>query len=201
MSKDMTLQEMTTGQIAKAVANYRAMLEKHAGNFPSDAVQVVLGDPDFAAQQFTLFRERVEARSGIIVRDFVVDLNLVGMVAINATGRAKYLNNRVVAKMPRATVPNGKLHFFQIGRYTPAGEVEAEYSKRGLVAVDPHTLAAFNAANPEFADECPNGTQWKDTDGDFCYATFDRWLDKRDVYVDQNDNDWSDGWWFAGVSK
>lgn len=201
MSTDVTLQEMTKGQINKAMGNYHAMLMKHAPNFPADAVQAVLGDPDFAAAQFGLFRERVEARSGMIVHDFAVDLTLVGMAAINATGRTKYVNDHVVETMPRATVPNGKLHFFQTGRYTPAAEVEAEYSKRGLVAVDPHTLAAFNAANPEFADERPNSTQWKDADGGFCYAGFSRWLGGRRVHVDRGDDDWSGFWWFAGVGK
>ena len=31
-----------------------------------------------------------------------------------------------------------------------------------------------------------------------CYATFNRWNDKRNVNVDRNDNDWNDNWWFAG---
>ena len=201
MSKDMTLQAMTTGQIAKAVANFRAMLEKYAGDFPSDAVQTVLGDSDFATAQFSLFREQVELRSGIIVRDFTVDLTLVGMAAIEATGRAKYVNADVVASMPGATAPEGKLHFFQTGRYTPVAEVKAEYSKRGLVAVDPHILCAFNAANPEFTDERRNGTQWKDAKGDFCCAAFRRCGDGRFVSVDRSDDGWSVGWWFAGVGK
>lgn len=201
MSKDMTLQEMTDGQISKAVANYRAMLEKYAGNFPVDAVQAVLGDRDFAAQQFALFRDRVEARSGIIIREFTVCFRLVGMAAIEATGRAKYVHANVVASMPGPTAPEGKLHFFQTGRYTPAAEVEAEYSKRGLVAVDPHTLCAFNAANPEFANERPNVTQWKDAKGDFCYASFFGWDGGRVVYVDLSDDGWYDYWWFAGVGK
>lgn len=139
--------------------------------------------------------------TNILVRDFTVDLNLVGMAAINATGRVKYVNDRVVANMPRATVSEGKLHFFQTGRYTTVAQVEAEYSKRGLVAVDPHTLCAFNAANPEFADERPNGTQWKDANGDFRYATFSRWNGERSVDVLRSDRGWNDGWWFAGVGK
>jgi hypothetical protein len=192
---------MTPKQVNKFIGNIRAMLEKHALNFPSDAVQAVLGDPDFAAQQFTLFRERVEARSGVIVRDFSVDLSLVGMDAVNATGRAFYGDKNVVANMPRATLPEGKLQFFQTGRYTPVGEVDAEYAKRGLRPVDPHTLCAFNAANPEFADTHPNGTQWKDIKGNFCCACFDRSSGERGVFVLQFDVVWGDDWWFAGVGK
>lgn len=32
-----------------------------------------------------------------------------------------------------------------------------------------------------------------------CYATFNRWNDKRNVNVNRNDNDWNDNWWFAGL--
>ena len=31
------------------------------------------------------------------------------------------------------------------------------------------------------------------------YAYFNRWNGKRKVNVNQNDNDWNDNWWFAGV--
>lgn len=177
------------------------MLEKHTDNFPSDAVQTVLGDPDFAAEQFKIFRDRVEARSGIIVRHFVVDLSLVGMAAIEATGRAKYVNADMVASMPGATAPEGKLHFFQPGYYTTAEKVEAEYSKRSLVAVDPTTLCAFNAANPEFADTYPNGTRWKNADRDFCCVCFYRRDGERRVAVYPFGPAWFGDYWLAGVGK
>ncbi len=196
MSKDMTLQ-----QIDKAVGNYRAMLVKHTDSFPADAVQSVLGDRNFAAEQFRLFRARVEACSGIIIRDFTVDLNLVGMRAISATGCVKHVNEHVAETMPRATVSEGKLYFFQIGRATPADKVEAGYAKRGLIPVDPHTLCAFNAANQEFADTHHNGTQWKDENANICRMGFGRWSGMRRVYVGRNGYGWDDGWWFAGVSK
>lgn len=201
MSTDMTPQEMTVRQITKVVANYRAMLEKHADNFPSDAVQAVLGNPDFAADQFNLFRERVEAQSGIITRDFTVDLSLVGMDAINATGRKFYGSKDVANSMPRATVANGMLHFFQTGRYTPVGELPQEANKRGLILVDPHSLSGFVSANQDFVDTHPVGTQWLDANGNVCYASFNRWNGERFAYVNQSDDDWLDYWWFAGVGK
>lgn len=202
---------MTLPQINKCVGNIRAMLEKHADNFPSDAVQAVLGDPDFAAEQFKIFRERVESRSGIIVRDFVADLSLVGMVAIDATGRRKFVDDCVVMAMPRAVVPGGKICFFGSGSKatTSFDEVEAGYSKRGLVAVDPHTLTAFNAANPGFADTYPNSTLWRNADDYPCSMSFGsgsmglRGSGGRYVKVGmRNDNSyWTSGNWFAGVSK
>ena len=30
-----------------------------------------------------------------------------------------------------------------------------------------------------------------------CYATFNRWNGKRNVNVNQNDDDWNDDWWFS----
>lgn len=192
---------MTPRQINKAVGNYRALLEKYSGYFPSDTVQAVLGNSDFAAAQFNLFRERVEAQSGLLIREVVVDLSLIGMAAIDATKSIKYIIESVVTSMPRATAATNRLHFFQTGRYTSVAELEAEADKRGLTLVDPHTLAAFNAANPEFADTRPNVTQWKDQKGNFCYALFYGSRGERRVRVYRHDHGWDHGWWFAGVSK
>ena len=33
------------------------------------------------------------------------------------------------------------------------------------------------------------------------FATFNRWNDKRNVNVNENDNDWNAFWWFAGLRK
>ena len=41
--------------------------------------------------------------------------------------------------------------------------------------------------------------QWNRRYSIQCYATFNRWNDKRKVNVNRNDNDWNDNWWFAGV--
>lgn len=59
----MTPSKMTKGQIDKAVANYRAMLEKHSDDFNSEAVQTVLGQSELAEEQFGIFRKRVEVFS------------------------------------------------------------------------------------------------------------------------------------------
>lgn len=198
----MTPQEMTAGQVAKAVSNYRTMLEKHGPDFPSDAVQAVLGDPGFAEAQLQLLRARVEMRTGILTRDVLIDLSLVGMQAINATGRKQYANKAVVATMPHAQNTQAKIHFFNGGRYLPVGEVQAEVEKRGFKSlVDPHTLAAFNTANPEFADTHPNCTQWVGVDGKFCYEAVDRWNDERDVSVSRHDVAWDGSWWFAALGE
>ena len=165
---------ITSGQIEKPVVDYSATLK--------------------------MLSKLVEARSSIIVHDFVVDLNLVYMDAINATGRQFYGWKKGVMTMPRATVTIGKLYFFQTACDTRTQEVGAEFVKRGLIPVDPHTLCAFNAADKEFAKTHPNGTQWRDSelDGVLC-AGFTEHGNERRVRVDFNGNGWDQGWWLVGV--
>lgn len=76
MAKTVTpsVTETTTpGQIDKAVANYRAMLEKHAGEFQAEAVQTVLGMKGLAGEMFGLFRKRIETISNMIIRHVTTD--------------------------------------------------------------------------------------------------------------------------------
>ena len=138
----------------------------------------------------------------IVTRDYTCDPALIGMDAINATGRSKYVTNSVVEAMPRATFESGQSHFFRVGKTMKVRQPAIEAAKRGLRLVDPHTLAAFNAANPEFADTHPNATEWDGKNGNACCAAFGRWSDdERSVLVFQNDDDCRDGWWFAGFSE
>lgn len=141
---------------------------------------------------------RIDVLPRIIILPFVVDPALVGMAAIDATGRVKNVDERVVEAMPRATVATGQIHFFNVGWELAAGELPSVAARLGLHLVDPHTLAAFNAANPGFAYTRPNTTEWVNEAGEPCYATFTRWLDNRTVYVGQIKVR-GDHWWFAGV--
>jgi hypothetical protein len=159
----------------------------------------------------------------LIARPFTCDLMVTGMAAIDATGREKYVSYSVVAAMPCATAANGTLYFFRVKRELKVCQPAVEATKLGLRLADPHTLAAFNKANPEFADTHPNATEWLDENGIACYAAFrtdsnaTEWLDengiayhavfrrwdgdRRHVSIFQNDNDWHDYWWFAAVSE
>ncbi|MFI5260554.1 MAG: hypothetical protein ACHQU0_02050 [Candidatus Paceibacteria bacterium] len=193
---------MTDGQIDKAVATYRAMLTKHRSELGSDAVQHALGQPEYVAAQVAVLRERVEAVSDLIVRHVVVNRTRTPMEAINATGRTKYCNDDVVASMPQGEGDEADVIFFKLGRDISNADLDREYDLRDLKPADPYSLAAVNEADPAFADERPNGTQWKDADGKYCYAAFGRWLDgERCVDVFRSDNDWNDSWCFAGVRK
>ncbi len=207
MTTFMTPSKTTTaGQIDKAVANYRALLEKHSGDFNADAVQMVLGQSELAGEQFAVFRRRMEAASNLIVRTAKVNRNRSQQEAIEATGRAQYTDPKVVDAMPKGEGDETEVVFFkpdlsQRNGFIPDDDLDKEYELRGLKPADPISVAAVNEADPAFADEKPHGTHWKDAEGNCCYAAFRRWYDVRRVSVSRDDDDWSDYWWFAGVRR
>ena len=184
----------TQGQIDKAVANYRALLEKRAPEFESAAVQTVLGQPEFAEAQFALFRERVESASEIIIRRVKVDRSRSRQKVIDATGRKQYIDKDVLATMPTGEGDKVDVWFVPTKRHIPAAEVPAFLARYGLVP-DPRAQAAVNKADPAFADKVPNGTQW----GDNCCLAFGRWNDERRVRCDRFDYGWYGDWFLCGV--
>ncbi len=195
---------MTAGQITRAVDRFRAMLEKHAGEFDAKAVQVVLGQPEFTDEVFEVFHRRVETISRRVIRTAKVNRGRSQQEAIEATGRAQYTDRKVVDAMPKGEGDEVEVVFFkpdlsQRNGFISDDDLEKEFELRGLKPADPISVAAVNEADPAFADEKPHGTHWKDAKGNWCYATFGRWGDRRGVRVDRHGNDWSDRWWFAGV--
>ncbi|HXF43908.1 MAG TPA: hypothetical protein VNK70_00285 [Candidatus Paceibacterota bacterium] len=193
-------QKMTDGQIENVVARLRDALRKHREEFGSEPVQKVLGTDNLGMRLLEPFRQLVEAVSNLIIRRVKVDRSRTPQEALDATGRKQYTNRSVVAAMPRGEGEEVEVIFFNLGRYVSDNDLEKEYELRGLMPADPYSLAAVNGADPAFADERPNGTHWKDADGRWCYAAFDRhWDDGRRVRVNRDGRDWSDDWWFAGL--
>ena len=66
----------TDGQIVKAVATYRALLEKHRQEFDSEAAQTVLGQAELASEMLAVVRKRVEAVMNPVLRPLARDLVL-----------------------------------------------------------------------------------------------------------------------------
>lgn len=207
MTTIMTPSKMTTaGQIDKAVANYRALLEKHSRDFNTDAVQTVLGQSELAGEQFAVFRRRVETVSNLIVRTVKVNRSRSQQEAIEATGCAQYTDRKVVDAMPKGEGDEVEVVFFKPDLSNRNGHIsdddlEKEFDLRGLKPADPISVAAVNEADPAFADDKPHSTHWKDAKGDWCCATFDRWGGKRKVNVHRRGSGWCGIWWFAGVRK
>ncbi len=213
MNKTMTpsaeSETVTADQINKAVGNFRALLEKHCPEFNKDAVQQALGSKELVPDMFAVFRGYVERFVNMIVRLVSVNRSLTPEQALTATGRKQYTDKDVVAAMPKGTGGEAKVVFFKPDAYAynengwiSDDDLEKQYLLRGLKPADPYSLAKVNEDDPEFADERPNATHWKDSSGKWCYAAFIRWSgDGRVVGVRRDDHDWLDFWWFAGLAS
>ncbi len=196
----------TTGQIDKAVANYRALLEKHSGEFNTEAVQLVLGQPELIREQLAVFHRRVEAVSNLIVRRATVNRNRTQQESLDATGRKQYTDREVVDSMPKGEGEEVEVVFFkpdlsERNGYISDDDLEKAFELRGLKPADPISIAAVNEADPAFADENPHGTHWKNADGKRCFATFICWRGERRVGVSRHGRGWDARWWFAGLRK
>lgn len=204
---------ITGPQIDKAVGLYRALLVKHASELASGSVQLVLGDPGLAGEMLSVFRRRVEEAKvreivcrRVIVRRVRVDRTLTPMQAIAATGRNKYVDDKIVATMPTGDGGEVDFHFFQPEpeEWTRPGFMSdddlAKALKKRRLKSDPRAQAKVNEDDPAFADDHPNGTHWKDGDH-YNFAAFRGWDDERRVDVVRRSGGWSDGWWFGGVPE
>ena len=198
---------MTQRQINKAVDNYRALLEKHVPEFESAAVQIVLGQSEFAEAQLALFRERVEAITGCIiapngvvmpkgtiVRRVRIDGTRTPQVAIGATGRTQYVDQDVLATMPSSESGEMNVYFVPTRKYVPVNEAGVFLAQFGLV-FNPRAQAAANEGDPGLADTVPNGTQWDKN----CCLAFGRWGGGRGVGCRRGDGGWDGGWFLSGV--
>lgn len=135
--------------------------------------------------------------SDIITRSATVDRTLTQIEALKATQRKQHVNKDVVSTMPVCTSNSVEMNFVNLGRDVTCNELNKELEKLGFeLIVDPQGLAAINEADPSFADEHPNGTLWKDQDGNFCCAIFRRLHGERYVRVQQYNGEWYDYWWF-----
>ena len=200
---------ITKGQVAKFDELWTAALRK--SEIPSNLVQEVLKTHGgtIAHEFVAIVRERAEAISNTIVRKVKVNRARQPQAAISATGRTFGGDGDVVATMPRGEGDEAEVVFFKPDddEYTRPGsmsddDLEKCLARRSLVAAPPDDVAAVNEDDPSFADKYPNCTHWKNADGEWCYAAFNRWYGERDVSVRRHDVfDWVDYWWFAGRRK
>lgn len=195
MILDVTSQK-TKQAIDKAVASFRAMLEKHRPEFPYQAFLRAIDSPGFESEQLALLLRFVVGETEMVVRPFKLDRTKTREQMISALGRKEYVDAGVLARMPTDGPDEGVMYFFRANRIVPVAEQPAELAKYGLV---PHYLAQIqvNIDDPSFADSHPNGMQWEMNS----YATFDLWNGERGVYARWSRYVWGDRWWFAGVGK
>ena len=197
-----TIETITKGQAGRIADRFMEHCYKNPASLPKDAVQQVLEDEgdQLTQEMFEALRKRVEACSGMIVRHAKVNRKQSPVQVIDATGRVKYVNDDVLANMPGEGAEEVDMYFFKLGKYVAVDELDREYERRGLTP-DPYAQAQVNADDHAFADEHPNGGQWRDSKGRACYIAFSLSGDERRVRVDRNDDGWGDYWWFGGVRK
>lgn len=133
---------------------------------------------------------------GMLVRPFKLNRTKTRTWMIHALGRVEYVDYDILATMPTDGPNEGEMYFFLLKKFTPVSKLSSEFTKRGLV---PHYMAQIqvNINDPAFADEHPNGMQWRK---DYCVA-FSRWDGERGVNVSCHNSVWSNFWWFGGVPK
>ncbi len=201
MAKTMITSPMTDEQIDQAVAVMRAKLRKHRHEVPSDSVQHVFGQKGWDGW-YEYWRPRVEAVSTMIIRRVTLDPSRSLQDLLDATGRKQYKDRAVVDAAPRGEGTERLIGVFTLNLsksngFISAANLDKEFDLRNMDG-DPYGLAQLIIDDPNFADERPCGTQWRDANGNFCYGTFSRWDGGRDVGVHRRDIGWGDGWSFAG---
>jgi hypothetical protein len=194
---------MTNEQLNKLLETLRPYVQKNGKSFSSATVQLVLESKGLAKACFEPFRALVEAQAEMFTRTVTVNRVPSSLAAFESiTSHKKFLNETVVTGMPLGTEEEVTLHFFPIKKQMTCTEYAAALESHGLKP-DPMAQAAFNQANPSFADKCPNGTQWQNEAGKFCCALWSGWHGYRSVDVDvfERSLDWNDYWFACGVSK
>ncbi|MFA6588515.1 MAG: hypothetical protein WCT08_05610 [Patescibacteria group bacterium] len=190
---------ITLGQRAKIQELIDAVLRK--SGLPSKFVQQVImfHGADIAKEFVELLRERVELFSNMIIRRAVVDRSRSPWQVLDATGREQNTEHTVVIDMPKGKGEKVVVYFFKVGRQLSNEALAEEYARRDLVPADVYSLAQVNIDDPDFAAKYPNGVQWNDKDGKWCWIRFALWPSGRHVSVSRLSTSWNSDEWFAGV--
>ena len=193
---------MTDGQIDKLRDLFVAVLNKHRSEFGSEPTQLVIGNKNLPPALLKVVREYVEKESNTVVRHVTVNRDEAPQFIYGIKNRRQYVDDSALITMPSIGTGTEEVDvvFFQLRSYVSVDELDREYEARGLKP-DPYAQGQVNIDDPSFADQYPNGSQWRDQNGKACCATFYRWHDGRDVLVRRSDDDWYGCWWFAGVRK
>ena len=144
----------------------------------------------FLRGEYVLTEIAVAVAAALLTCNIDVNRNRSPKDTIIATGRVPYINWEVIATMP---VCEGGFSaaFIPVGHEVKFDDLDDTLKELGWELIrDPIGLANLLASDPSFADKHPIATQWKDADGKWCYATFDRWASELRVSVDRNDDNW-----------
>ncbi len=179
-----------------------------------DVMQGWIGNPKGLQEVLRdgLCPPEIQAVDTMIVRRVRVDRIQSSEDALLATSSPKwYVNRKVIATMPVGVGEWVDVYTFKpspefYGRgflndgFITSEAVEQQFELRGLKP-DPRAVAAMNEADHSFAANRFNGTQWRDSDGNFCCLSFEGRGSKRTLRLHRNNEGWYEFAWLSGVRK
>lgn len=202
-----TARTMDPEQAEKLVAQFREYLTSYAAHITHDVARIALGTKGFMPEMFKTFQVLAQSQESTIILEAEVNLKLTFQEALRETRRKITLEEPPIDGIPRGTSERVSVHFFKPGRVIDGLDVLEEYKLRGLVPVDPFSLAAIFRLRNEYGEHSgfirfsKIATPWTDPKGDLCYEVFDYWGEEYWVVVRRNNLRWSDDYWFAGVPE
>lgn len=191
-------------QIGKVQDLFGAELVK--ANHPKNAFQMMLEKrgKDLAGELAAVVAKFVAMVANLVVRVVTgIRRDRTPREALEATGRQLYVNDDVVASMPKGEGEFAELAYYKPDRYFSSNQAALDgLAEDGWEPVDdPVAVIADMEANPAFADDRPVAVLWKDAQGRICWMVFLRWYDERHVGVYRYDSAWDERWWFAVCPK
>jgi len=203
-SHDPSTKPVAHGQIGKFFAQLRLQLQKLSLKSKLFEEARKRYGKEMAAECAAVVQKYVDMVSNTIVHYVSVDRARSTLDALKACGRVLYVNEEVAATAPRGTGKKAKMTYFTprpecyVNGVLSCQKLDEEYKFHRLV-VDLQAQADDNAEKPEFTDTKRNACQWKDKDGNWCYAAFRRWRGEPLVNVYRLAYGWYDLWSFGGV--
>ncbi len=196
--------KMTDGQIEELQGLFGDVLRRHREEFTSRETKLVIEQEDRSLQSDFLavvrrYFDNDELKT--VVRVVTVNRRRAPQQMLDATGCTQYIDEDSVAVIPRSGTgveENVVIEFFKLDCRVNDDVLANEYRERGLVP-DPYAVAAVNEDDSTFADKYPNGTHYKDANGQWCYLVFSQNGDENEVNVGHCSSDWFGFWWFGGV--
>jgi hypothetical protein len=143
----------------------------------------------------------------IFTRQFEMPLKPSWSRIMKASGRVHCVyDHDTITTMPKPEKKRVVIAFFNVGHDINDDQLDKEYKERGLIPIDPYSLAVANQLDPTLADKYPNATRWKNEKGKYkhSYVAFHskpkKEMDNPSVYViERAKGVWSKNWWFAGT--
>lgn len=140
--------------------------------------------------------------SNIKYRDIAISENKVSLSYLEKLDIGKYIDPLT---LDCVTPPEDNwsilVTLFTIGEWMTEQELDEKYKALNLVAIDAYTLAILNETDPRLCEKYPNGTHWKDQDGNWCFGKCTSVAGKQSLRIGYGGIGWCKNLWFAGFSK